>query len=85
MLRRLLPVLCVVLLLMTAAPAAAQCPMCKTNVAAAMKTPGNMRGRGLNTGILYLLMVPYLLGGGAVVVWYTQFRRETDDDVEPAL
>lgn len=79
--RKLLPLL-VVLMLGFAAPAEAQCPMCKTNVAAAMKNPKNTKGRGLNTGILYLLMVPYLLGGGAVVVWYTQFRGQAGEAEE---
>ena len=74
---RLLPL--VVLLFLMPPHAQAQCPMCKTNVASAMKNPKNQKGRGLNTGILYLLMVPYLLGGGALVVWYTQFREPQDE------
>jgi hypothetical protein len=38
----------------------AQCPMCKMAAEANMKD-GGTAGKGLNTGILYLLAMPYLL------------------------
>ena len=37
----------------------AQCPMCKMAAESNMKD-GGMAGRGLNQGILYLLLLPYL-------------------------
>ena len=37
----------------------AQCPMCKMVAEANMKG-GGTAGKGLNTGILYLLAMPYL-------------------------
>jgi hypothetical protein len=38
----------------------AQCAMCKTSVESDLNTGGSI-GKGLNTGILYLMSIPYLL------------------------
>jgi hypothetical protein len=55
--------------------AEAQCPMCKTAVESGMKD-GHTKGRGLNSGIKYLLATPYLavavLGG----IWYKKSRQK---------
>ena len=59
-----------------AEPATAQCPMCKTSVESAMKDKNNTKGKGLNTGILYLLSVPYLAVGVVGVVWYFNSRKK---------
>lgn len=40
--------------------------MCKINVKASMNNPETAKGRGLNNGILYLLVMPYLLIGGVI-------------------
>ncbi len=45
--------------------ASAQCAMCKSGVASNLEAGGNT-GRGINTGILYLMAIPYLLIGGLV-------------------
>lgn len=50
----------------------AQCPMCRAGVESAMKNDGNMIGLGLNDGILYLLVVPYL---AIMVIGYLWFRH----------
>ncbi len=39
----------------------AQCAMCKQSVESSMKGDPNSLGRSLNSGILYLMAVPYLL------------------------
>jgi LPXTG-motif cell wall-anchored protein len=44
----------------------AQCAMCKSGVASNLEGGGNT-GRGINTGILYLMAIPYLLIGGLIV------------------
>ena len=51
----------------------AQCPMCKVNVESGMRT-GSQIGRGLNTGILYLLAFPYLMVGG-LGFWYWKSNK----------
>lgn len=54
----------------------AQCPMCKTAVESAMKDKNNMKGRGLNKGILYLLSMPYLAVGIVGVMWYKNSKKK---------
>jgi hypothetical protein len=54
----------------------AQCPMCKMAAESNMKNGGDA-GAGLNTGILYLLSMPYLLGGTIAFIWWQQ-RKKAD-------
>ncbi|MBK9478266.1 MAG: hypothetical protein IPP56_09105 [Bacteroidetes bacterium] len=53
----------------------AQCAMCKSGVASNLEGGGNT-GRGINTGILYLMAIPYLLIGGLVVYVYRKELAE---------
>ena len=46
----------------------AQCPMCKMAAESDMRA-GGTAGKGLNTGILYLLAMPYLLLGLMFYYW----------------
>ncbi len=48
----------------------AQCAMCRANAESNIKSGKNQIGRGLNTGILYLLSIPYLLGGAAAFIYF---------------
>ncbi|MGO1520496.1 MAG: hypothetical protein ACTHZ7_04700 [Sphingobacterium sp.] len=52
----------------------AQCAMCSLNAENSTKE-GNTQGNGLNSGILFLLSMPFIIGGGIGVLWYTKFRR----------
>ena len=54
----------VVTFLMPTITAIAQCPMCK------MSAEQSDIRRNLNSGILYLLAMPFLLMGGALLWWY---------------
>lgn len=48
----------------------AQCSMCRTAAESNLKNGENQRGRGLNKAILYLMAVPYVLGGvGGFMLW----------------
>jgi hypothetical protein len=47
----------------------AQCPMCKMSAESNLKS-GGTGGRGLNAGILYLLVTPYLLVGTLGYLWW---------------
>ena len=47
-----------------------QCAMCRANAESNIKSGKNQVGRGLNTGILYLLSIPYLLGGAAAFIYF---------------
>ena len=56
--------------------ASAQCAMCSVNAEQGVKN-GNTQGKGLNTGILYLLAIPYVLITGIGVLWYVKYRKRT--------
>lgn len=53
----------------------AQCSMCTITAEQGTKN-GNTQGKGLNSGILYLLAFPYLLIGGVGILWYKNYRKK---------
>lgn len=60
----------------------AQCAMCRriaeTNYEQQDKVAHEKemkRGRSLNNGILYLLSIPYIIGGVGAFVWWRSRRR----------
>jgi len=71
--QRAVSALLVVALAAVAAEAAAQCVMCKA--VAEDSAEANGLGRGLNTGILYLMAVPYVLLGVFGYLWYRNRKR----------
>ncbi|MDX2063306.1 MAG: hypothetical protein SFY70_09620 [Bacteroidia bacterium] len=75
--RTLLVSLLALALLLVAPPAHGQCAMCKANVESGVNDPNNTNnvGKGLNTGILYLLAMPYLAGAVIAFAWYRQRKR----------
>ena len=52
-----------------------QCAMCR-RVAETGHENENSAARGLNSGILYLLAIPYVLGGIGVFAWYRNRKKE---------
>lgn len=61
----------------------AQCAMCRriaqTNYEQqdqVAKAKEAKRGRSLNNGILYLLSVPYIIGGVGAFVWWRNRRKD---------
>lgn len=59
----------------------AQCPMCKISAESNLKN-GGKAGRGLNAGILYMFVTPYLLIGGLGFVWWRYNRRRKDEEFD---
>ncbi len=53
----------------------AQCSMCTINAEQGVKN-GNTQTAGLNTGVLYLLSIPYLMALIVGVVWYKKYRKK---------
>lgn len=53
----------------------AQCAMCSINAEQGVKN-GNTVSAGLNTGVLYLLAVPYLMAMIVGVIWYKKYRKK---------
>lgn len=37
---------------------------------------GNTQGKGLNDGIIYLLVFPYILIAGIGILWYRNYRKK---------
>lgn len=58
-------------------PAAAQCAMCKASVESNIENGGKTVGKGLNSGILYLMSVPYLVLGGIGFMVYRNWKGKT--------
>ena len=56
--------------LFTISPAQAQCVMCKSQVEAARAEKDDYDVAGLNKGIVYMMVVPYLLMGAVGFFWY---------------
>jgi hypothetical protein len=69
----LLPLL--LLLVLRAQPSQAQCTMCKTSVEAARTEKDSYDFSGLNKGILYIMIAPYVMGGLVGFFWYRNVRR----------
>ena len=55
--------------------AKAQCSMCTISAEQGTKN-GNTQGKGLNSGIIYLLSIPYLLIAGVGILWYKNYRKK---------
>ncbi len=58
---------------------AAQCAMCKANAESSLKE-GNTQAKSLNMGIMYLLVMPYLLVGGIGYYWYVNKKKQNPSD-----
>ena len=59
----------------------AQCPMCKIGAESNLKDGGSA-GKGLNTGILYMLALPYLLVGTIGYLWWKNRKQDIDEVFE---
>lgn len=56
-------------------PVKAQCAQCSAVVESNSKS-GAMTTKGLNKGILFLLVAPYLAVGAVGYLWYKKYRRK---------
>ncbi|WP_215236347.1 hypothetical protein [Dyadobacter linearis] len=57
----------------------AQCAMCRGSVESSMGNGRNNVGVGLNTGIMYLFVMPYLLVGVIGYLWYRNSKRAREE------
>ncbi|GAA4443721.1 hypothetical protein GCM10023188_44660 [Pontibacter saemangeumensis] len=71
------------LLIFAGTDAYSQCAMCRATVESNVGTgkghnhePESEVGSGLNTGILYLMVIPYLLIGTVGFLWYKNSRKK---------
>ncbi len=56
--------------------AEAQCAMCRATVENNVSNGTRTFGAGLNKGILYLMVMPYLTLGVLAFFWYKQSKKE---------
>jgi len=68
--------------ILTSADTFAQCAMCRGSVESSMGNGRNNVGVGLNTGIVYLFVMPYLI---VVVMGYLWYRNSKKNQQERAF
>lgn len=54
----------------------AQCAMCRASVENNVSNGDTSIGAGLNSGILYLFVMPYLLAAVIAYLWYKSAKRK---------
>ena len=54
----------------------AQCAMCRVTVSSNLSEGRGGIGTGLNFGIIYLFVFPYLLVGSLIFLWYRTGKKE---------
>lgn len=59
--------------------AEAQCSMCRASVENSISNGGQAVGAGLNKGILYLMVAPYILIVGIGIAWYRKSKKYTEE------
>lgn len=52
-----------------------QCAMCRSTVESNSKMEINNRAEGLNTGILYLMTIPYVIFSVLGYLWYKNSKK----------
>ena len=57
----------------------AQCAMCRGSVESSMGNGRNNVGVGLNTGIMFLFVMPYLLVGVIGYLWYRNSKKNLQE------
>lgn len=67
-----------VVFLLSASDLLAQCAMCRGSVASSIGNGKNNVGFGLNTGIVYLFMVPYVVVAVMIYLWFKNSKKERE-------
>lgn len=71
----------VLLLFVSVEPSVAQCALCKQSAETSL-AEGKKDAAGLNTGIIYLLSIPYILVGGIGYAWYRKRKKLAQEQGE---
>ena len=62
----------------------AQCPMCRMTLESNYQN-GGTAGAGINGGILYMLVMPYIIVGTIAFVWLKNRTRKGKTELEQAF
>ncbi len=57
----------------------AQCAMCRGSVESTMGNGRNNVGIGLNTGIMYLFIMPYIIVAVIAFLWYRNSKKAREE------
>ncbi|SOD96055.1 hypothetical protein SAMN06269250_5114 [Spirosoma fluviale] len=68
--------LVIVILLAVSPELMAQCAMCRGTVESTVSNGRSVVASNLNLGIVYLLMIPYLIVVSIAYLWYRNSKRE---------
>ncbi len=80
MFKRVIFILFIVVSTFAVAPQAqAQCSMCTISAEQGSKN-GNTQSKGINDGIIYLLVFPYILIAGIGILWYRSYRKKITEE-----
>jgi amino acid transporter len=63
-------VILIITLVLSAFLASAQCAMCRATAESASQNSGGSIAEGLNSGIVYLMLIPYILLTVVVLVFF---------------
>ncbi|MFM2189818.1 MAG: hypothetical protein RL491_204 [Bacteroidota bacterium] len=74
--RKMFRIVLVVMMLTISNASWSQCSMCRAVAESGHKQDPNKVAKGLNNGILYLLAMPYILGGVAYFIWKRNKSRQ---------
>lgn len=69
-------VLAIIVLLVVAPDLMAQCAMCRGTVESTVSNGRSVIASELNFGILYLLVIPYLIVATIAYLWYRNSKQE---------
>ncbi|BDS15144.1 hypothetical protein [Aureispira anguillae] len=83
-----LTLLILVIIAVTSLVADAQCPMCRMSAESNLKN-GGTAAAGLNKGIIYLLIIPYIMISTIGYLWWRNRRlvqeQEQEDEIRSLL
>lgn len=71
----ILPILLLVLFIGFNIDAEAQCAMCRAQLETADKAGADAKNTGINSGILYLMLCPYLLIAFIAYIWHRSSEK----------
>lgn len=77
----IIPALMILSVLLIDVEASSQCPMCKMAAESNLEN-GGTEGTALNTGILYMLAMPYLLVATLGFIWYRNKKLQEKESSE---
>ncbi len=74
----IIPILFILFFVVFGIDADAQCAMCRAQLETADKAGMEAKNTGINSGILYLMLFPYILIGFIAFLWYRSANKNKE-------